>query len=102
MADVELSTALLDETREAWRRYIDLIVPFRPELHQYYRQLTGDVWDAEALVQDALLKGFAMLGMRGSIANPRGYLARIATNHWIDTQRRRKAETVALGSLTEP
>jgi RNA polymerase sigma-70 factor (ECF subfamily) len=98
MVDIELSTALLDETREAWRRYLDLIVPFRPALHRYCRQLTGDIWDAEDLVQDTLLKGFAM---HGSIANPPGYLTRIATNHWIDTQRRRKAETVALAAEVE-
>lgn len=99
MADVDLSTALQEETREAWRRYLDLIAPFRPQFHRYCRRLTGDIWDAEDLVQDALLKGFAMLGsMQGSIANPRGYLTRIATNHWIDTQRRRKAETRALAA----
>jgi RNA polymerase sigma-70 factor (ECF subfamily) len=102
MADVDLSTALLDETREAWRRYLDLIVPFRPELHRYCRRLTGDIWDAEDLVQDTLLKGFAMLAsVHGSIDNPRGYLTRIATNHWIDTQRRRKAEALAVAAEAE-
>jgi RNA polymerase sigma-70 factor (ECF subfamily) len=102
MADVELSTALLDETRESWCRYLDLIVPFRPELHRYCRRLTGDIWDGEDLVQDTLLKGFAMLGSaQGAIDNPRGYLTRIATHHWIDTQRRRKSEALALAREAE-
>jgi RNA polymerase sigma-70 factor (ECF subfamily) len=102
MTDVHLSSALLGETQEAWRRYLDLIVPFRPALHRYCRQLTGDIWDGEDLVQDTLLKGFAMLGsIHGSIDNPRGYLTRIATNHWIDTQRRRRAEALAMAVEAE-
>jgi RNA polymerase sigma-70 factor (ECF subfamily) len=66
-------------------------------LHAYCRKLTGDLWDAEDLVQDTMLKGFATLGIvTGAVANPQAYLARIATNLWIDTQRRRAAEGRAL------
>jgi RNA polymerase sigma-70 factor, ECF subfamily len=44
-----------------------------------------------------LLRGFATLGsIHGNITNPRGYLTRIATNIWLDAQRRRHAEAASL------
>src|SRR5262245_40583038 len=52
LADARLTDDLRDETRTAWQRYLDLLTPFRPELHRYCRRLTGNVWDAEDLVQD--------------------------------------------------
>jgi RNA polymerase sigma-70 factor (ECF subfamily) len=101
-ADIELSAELLSETRTAWHRYLDLTAPFRPQLHRYCRRLTGDTWDAEDLVQDSLLRGFATLAsLQGAVANPAGYLTRIATNLWIDTQRRRVAEASALTIAAE-
>jgi RNA polymerase sigma-70 factor (ECF subfamily) len=96
MPDAQIDDGLRNETRAAW--HLDILVPFRPQLHAYCRKLTGDIWDAEDLVQDTLLKGFATLGsVHGEIANQRGYLTRIATNLWLDTQRRRVAEARALG-----
>jgi RNA polymerase sigma-70 factor (ECF subfamily) len=97
MAETNLSSELLDQTKAAWRRYLDVLTPFRPQLHRYCRRLAGDIWDAEDLVQDTLLKGFAQLSsVNGVIANPRGYLIRIATHLWIDAQRRRGAEGAML------
>ncbi|MBM4385145.1 MAG: RNA polymerase sigma factor [Deltaproteobacteria bacterium] len=92
MAD-ELPGALRDELRAAWHRYVDLTAPLRPALHGYCRRLTGNLWDAEDLVQDTLLRAFATLGsIHHEIANPRGYLLRVASNSWIDAARRRELE----------
>jgi RNA polymerase sigma-70 factor (ECF subfamily) len=89
----ELPTALRDELRAAWHRYVDLTAPLRPALHGYCRRLTGNLWDAEDLVQDTLLRAFATLGsVQHEIANPRGYLLRVASNLWIDVARRRELE----------
>jgi RNA polymerase sigma-70 factor (ECF subfamily) len=97
VSEPELDNALRDEARAAWHRFLDLVTPFRPQLHRYCRKLTGDVWDAEDLIQDTLLRAFATLGsVHHVIANPRGYLTRIATNLWLDGQRRRAAELKAL------
>ncbi len=80
--------------RDHWFRYLDTLEPLRPELYGYCRRLTGSVWDAEDLVQDTLLKGFAMTargdfhGPDSPVRNARAYLFRTATNGWIDTQRR--------------
>ena len=88
--------------RRAWFDYVDTVEPLRAPLHAYGMKLTGNVWDAEDLVQETLLKGFAMIG-RGDlhgpgspVANPRAYLFRTATNLWLDGQRRRARETAWL------
>jgi RNA polymerase sigma-70 factor (ECF subfamily) len=99
-------TPISDETSRAlraiWFDYLDTIEPLRAPLHAYGMRLTGNVWDAEDLVQDTLLKGFAMIG-RGDlhgpgspVANPRAYLFRTATNLWIDAERRRARERAIL------
>jgi RNA polymerase sigma-70 factor (ECF subfamily) len=88
VTEKDLPKQIRDETGAAWHRYIDFFVPFRPELFRYCRRLTGDVWDAEDLVQETMLHGFGVLGRVNSVANPPGYLVRIATNLWLDTIRR--------------
>ncbi|MEE8557758.1 MAG: RNA polymerase sigma factor, partial [Myxococcota bacterium] len=102
MADLELTDDVRDETRGAWHHYLGLVMPFRPELHRYCRKLTCDLWDAEDLIQDTLLRGFGTLGtVHHRIRNPRSYLLRIATNLWIDTVRRRGAEANAASAQAE-
>jgi RNA polymerase sigma-70 factor (ECF subfamily) len=97
MGEPEIPDEVRAEAQAAWRRYVDLTAAFRPELHRYCRKLTGDLWDAEDLVQEALLRGFGVLStVHQPIRNPRGYLVRIATNLWLDTVRRRAVERSAL------
>jgi hypothetical protein len=80
MVNLELPQGMYDDLRAAWQSYVDLTSPFRPDLHRYCRRLTHDLWDAEDLVQETLLRAFAALGsMNGTIQNPRGYLVRTAT-----------------------
>lgn len=99
MTDIDLSEAMRNEARAAWHRYIDVLVPFRPDLFRYCQKLTGNLWDAQDLVQDTLVKGFGTLGsVYHTIDNPRAWLLRIATNQWIDTVRRRGVEANALAT----
>jgi RNA polymerase sigma-70 factor (ECF subfamily) len=99
MANEETPDALRDELRTAWHRYVDATAALRPALHGYCRRLTGNLWDAEDLVQDTLLRAFGRLGMvNHGIENPRGYLLRTATNVWIDEQRRRATEARAMAN----
>jgi RNA polymerase sigma-70 factor (ECF subfamily) len=82
--------------RTAWHRYVDMLAPLRPVLHGYCRRLAGNIWDAEDLVQDTLLRAFGHLGLvNHDIRNPRAYLLRTATNVWIDELRRRDKEPIA-------
>ena len=90
MAESESPNQIQDAARAAWYCYVDFLAPFRPELYRYCRRLTGNVWDAEDLVQDTVVRGFSVLSRtQTTIDNPRGYLVRIATNLWVDAARRR-------------
>jgi RNA polymerase sigma-70 factor, ECF subfamily len=106
MADELASDQMAKQLREAWFRYLDTIVPIRPSLYRYCRRITRGVWDAEDLLQEALLKGFAAIG-RGDLCgewcrvkDSRTYMFRIATNLWIDQVRRREVQYAA--DITEP
>lgn len=93
MIDVDTPDGLHDDLRTAWHRYIDMLVPLRPALYGYCRRMTGNVWDAEDLVQDTLLRAFGRWGVTyPEIRDARAYLLRTATNVWIDTLRRRGTE----------
>ena len=93
MSDVHIPDTLRDDLRTAWHRYVDTLVPLRPALHGYCRRLTRNIWDAEDLAQDTLLRAFGHWGVTyPAIRDPRAYLLRTATNVWIDTLRRRETE----------
>ena len=93
MSEVETPDPLRDDLCTAWHRYIDMLVPLRPALYSYCRRLAGNVWDADDLAQDTLLRAFGQWGVTyPPIRNPRAYLLRTATNVWIDTLRRRETE----------
>lgn len=81
------------DVRRPWRRYLDALAPMRPALHRYCCRLTGNVWDGEDLLQDALLRVFGLLGkIDRDLDDPRAYLVRTATHLWIDRQRRQARE----------
>lgn len=102
MDGIGLPDTLRDQARTAWLRYLEHVAGLRPALHRTCRRLTGDPWDAEDLLQETLLRGFATLGStHHTVRNPRGYLVRIATNLWIDAVRRRRREDDALEAGVE-
>jgi RNA polymerase sigma-70 factor (ECF subfamily) len=89
----EFPRPLQAELQPAWNQYVDVLAPHRPALHRYCVRLAGNVWDGEDLVQDTLVRVFAMLGKRwAGIEKPAAYLARVATNLWIDRVRRQGLE----------
>src|SRR5215475_15648078 len=103
MAEDETSDPLRAALCTAWHLYVDALAPLRPALHGYCRRLTGNLWDAEDLVQDTLLRAFGTLGsIHHQIRNPRAYLLRTATNLWIDTVRRRGTEATVLAREAAP
>jgi RNA polymerase sigma-70 factor (ECF subfamily) len=65
------------------------LAELRPRLHSYCARMTGSVIDAEDVVQEALLKAIEALPQTPSIANPGGWLFRIAHNTALDFLRRR-------------
>jgi RNA polymerase sigma-70 factor (ECF subfamily) len=97
MGDLELDDGLRRSLVGAWHQYLVALDPIRPDLFRYCRQLTGNLWDAEDLVQETLLKAFAKLSqILYTIKSPRAYVLRTATNLWFDILRARAAEKLAL------
>lgn len=83
--------------RGPWRAYLDGIARYRGDLNRYCRRLTGNLWDGEDLMQDALVRVFGLLGRSDArVENPRAYLIRTATNIWIDRMRRQAREQAIL------
>jgi RNA polymerase sigma-70 factor (ECF subfamily) len=66
-----------------------LIRQLRPRLHRYCARMTGSVIDGEDVLQEALLKAVEALPRGGPLANPEGWLFRIAHNAALDFLRRR-------------
>lgn len=64
----------------------------RPKLHRYCARMTGSVFDGEDVLQEALAKAAEALPNAGPIANPEGWLFRIAHNTALDFLRRRARE----------
>ena len=66
-----------------------LLAEMRPELHRYCARMVGSVIDGEDVLQDALIKAVESFASAGPIANPEGWLFRIAHNTALDFLRRR-------------
>jgi hypothetical protein len=58
MADEPISDETAKLLRSAWFRYLETVGETRPALYRYCRRMTGNIWDAEDLLQDTLLRGF--------------------------------------------
>ncbi len=78
-----------------------LLSELRPKLHRYCARMTGSVVDGEDVVQEALVKAFEALPETGAIANPEGWLFRIAHHAALDFLRRRTRQG-ALHTDQEP
>jgi RNA polymerase sigma-70 factor (ECF subfamily) len=77
-----------------------LVVALRPKLHRYCARMTGSVIDGEDVLQDALIKAMEAFAASSPIANPEGWLFRIAHNTALDFLRRRNRQA-ALQSVEE-
>jgi len=84
--------ALGDASRELRVAFERAIAEHRTALWRYCLRLTGSAWEAEDLAQETVLKGLGALYRFGQALQPRAYLFRIASNTWIDQQRRVRPE----------
>jgi RNA polymerase sigma-70 factor (ECF subfamily) len=69
-----------------------LFAEMRPRLHRYCARMVGSVIDGEDVLQDALIKAVESFSSTGPIANPQGWLFRIAHNTALDFLRRRNRQ----------
>lgn len=80
---------LATAVRSSWQQFLESFESLRPALYRYCRHLTRSPWDAEDLAQDVLARAFVTLGKLGTAPpNPQAWLFRVASNAWIDQQRR--------------
>ena len=84
-------------TENASEAFNHLLGKLRPKLHRYCARMTGSVIEGEDVVQEALVKALEAFDGAGPIANPEGWLFRIAHNAALDHLRRRAHEQ-AVGS----
>src|SRR5258708_4445043 len=66
-----------------------LLAELRPGLHRYCARMTGSVIDGQDVMPEALAKAIEAFPRAGPIANPQGWLFRIAHNAALDFLRRR-------------
>jgi RNA polymerase sigma factor (sigma-70 family) len=82
-------------TRELQQKFNAIIEPYRNDLWRYCMALTKSPWDAEDLMQETLVKAYAILPQLHQPLQPKAYLFRIASNAWVDQCRRRKPDLLA-------
>ena len=87
-------------TKTAREAFNQLLGKLRPKLHRYCARMTGSVIDGEDVVQEALVKALEAFDGAGPIANPEGWLFRIAHHAALDHLRRR-ARDQAVGLREE-
>jgi RNA polymerase sigma-70 factor (ECF subfamily) len=68
------------------------LAALRPKLHRYCARMTGSVIDGEDVLQDALIKAMEAFAAGQPIANPEGWLFKIAHNTALDFLRRRNRQ----------
>ncbi|GMV88072.1 MAG: hypothetical protein AMXMBFR81_10030 [Chthonomonas sp.] len=90
---------LCEPVRASRAAFDRVIATVRPDLWRFCYGLTGSVWDAEDLVQDTLARTFARLSHIWQSVPARALLFRVATNIWIDQQRRRKDHEVPISEI---
>jgi RNA polymerase sigma-70 factor (ECF subfamily) len=98
-----LEVELLDGVRAAQQAFFARIDPVRGELYRYCRRLTGSVWDAEDLLQEALTRAFARAAdSHQRVERVLPWLVRIATNAYLDAWRRPAAAPAELSDEPSP
>jgi RNA polymerase sigma-70 factor, ECF subfamily len=75
-----------------------VLAELRPKLHRYCARMTGSVIDGEDVVQEAMIKALEAAGRVGTLANPEGWLFRIAHNAALDFLRRRARREAGLAA----
>ncbi|MGE6631833.1 RNA polymerase sigma factor [Bacillus sp. NPDC077027] len=76
-------------TTEANKNFENAVKPYMKDLKNYCRSLMKSTWDGEDLMQDTLTKAYKSYS---TTLNPvsKSYLFRIASNTWIDGNRKQR------------
>ncbi|WP_053226751.1 sigma-70 family RNA polymerase sigma factor [Solirubrobacter soli] len=74
--------------------YLELVEPFRRELHAHCYRMLGSVEDAEDALQDALLRAWRGLARFEGRSSVRTWLYKVATNASLDVAARRASRAL--------
>lgn len=100
MKESTLGADIRGTTQASWNQFLAAVDPLRPDLCRFCRKLTGNVWDAEDLIQDTLEQAFARLAsLNHDIDSPRAYVLRVASNLWISRLRREQVHARAVEQM---
>ncbi|WP_243300185.1 sigma-70 family RNA polymerase sigma factor [Bacillus litorisediminis] len=92
---------MFEESRKLRKEFEVWIKDLRKPLWDYCLKLTKNVWDAEDLFQDTLLKSFSHLNYLYQAVSPKSYLFRMATNNWINTLQKQKRSVAVKEEIFE-
>jgi RNA polymerase sigma-70 factor, ECF subfamily len=103
MTTERLDQALLDGVRAARQAFARELEPLREPLFRYCRRLTGNLWEAEDLLQETYVRAFSRAAdSHRPIERPLAWLVRIATNAYIDSRRRPAPLPMAAPDVATP
>lgn len=69
--------------------------PYLHDLQTYCKNLAGSAWEADDLVQEAMIRLYQAIQQQPDRPISRAYIRRIAKNAWIDLCRKKRITTVA-------
>ncbi|SFJ43280.1 RNA polymerase sigma-70 factor, ECF subfamily [Paenibacillus sp. UNC496MF] len=81
---------------QPWTEFEEAVRPHLKHVRAYCSYLTSSKWEAEDLMQEALLRAFKQYRDTGRLRHPRSLLYKIARNLQIDAHRRRRGLTVPI------
>ena len=86
-----------------WTEFEESVKPHLKHVRAYCAYLTSSKWEAEDLLQEALLRAFKHYRDTGKLRHPRSLLYKIARNLQIDAHRKRRGVTVPIDeALLQP
>ena len=80
--------SVVSALHEGMRRFLELVLHVRPDLHRYAARMTGSVTDGEDIVQDTLTRAYYALSEMERVPELRPWLFQIVHNRALDHLRR--------------
>ncbi|MFC4812763.1 RNA polymerase sigma factor [Paenibacillus sp. GCM10023250] len=87
---------------QPWTEFEEAVRPHLKQVRAYCSYLTSSKWEAEDLMQEALLRAFKQYRDTGRLRHPRSLLYKIARNVQIDAHRKHRGVAVPIEEAQLP